>query len=89
MVLTEKIEKILLILEDKNRRISRLEQELEFSKAELKRISAENVELQRKYDNLTIAKSTISLSNGDISQAKKRITDLMAQIDVCIDKLSN
>ncbi len=87
--LTDKISVLLQRLDNKNKQITQITNELEFLKEELKKASAENVELQRKYNNLKIAKSVVSLSKGDISQARKKLTDIMAQIDVCIAKLSN
>lgn len=77
-----------MLLEYKSSQVSRLEQELEFTKANLKKANAENVELQRKYDNLKIANGTVSLSGGDVSEAKRKLTDIMNRIDVCIDTLS-
>ncbi|MCQ2351692.1 MAG: hypothetical protein MJ003_06970 [Paludibacteraceae bacterium] len=89
MDLTDKIKALLNRLNDSEKQVLQLNRELEYVKTELKKTNAENVELQRKYDNLKIAKGAISLSKGDVSQAKRQLTDMMAQIDVCIDKLSN
>lgn len=77
-----------MLLEYKSDQVTKLEQELEFTKADLRKANAENVELQRKYDNLKIASGTLSLSGGDVSEAKRKITDIMNRIDVCVDKLS-
>lgn len=87
--LTDKISVLLQRLDNKNKQIAQITKELGLLKEELKKAGAENVELQRKYNNLKIAKSVVSLSKGDVSQARKKLTDIMAQIDVCIAKLSN
>lgn len=89
MILTEKVEALISLVKEKSEQLERLNQELEFTKNELKKASAECVELQSKYDNLKIAKGTVALSSGDISEAKRKITDMMEQIDVCIAKLSD
>ncbi|MBO7368128.1 MAG: hypothetical protein J6U24_06000 [Paludibacteraceae bacterium] len=88
MVLTEKIKELLMLLEYKSDQVSKLEQELEYTKADLRKANAENVELQRKYDNLKIANGALSLSGGDVSEAKRKLTDIMNRIDVCVDRLS-
>ena len=77
-----------MLLEYKSGQVSKLEQELEYTKAMLKKANADNVELQRKYDNLKIANGTLSLSGGDVSEAKRKLTDIMNRIDMCVDKLS-
>lgn len=88
MALDNKIKELIELLEKQKKELSRQEHEIEFLKEELKKASAENVELQRKYDNLKIARGTISISGGDVSEAKRRLTDIMNRIDVCIEKLS-
>ncbi|MCQ2335883.1 MAG: hypothetical protein MJ010_01725 [Paludibacteraceae bacterium] len=87
--LTDKVNMLLQRLNNRDKHITQITNELEFLKEELKKANAENVELQKKYNNLKIAKGVVSLSKGDVSQARKRLTDIMAQIDVCIAKLSN
>ncbi|MCQ2369870.1 MAG: hypothetical protein MJ007_05275 [Paludibacteraceae bacterium] len=87
--LTDKVSLLLQRLDNKDKYITQITNELSFLKEELKKANAENVELQKKYNNLKIAKSVVSLSKGDVSQARKKLTDIMAQIDVCIAKLSN
>ena len=44
--------------------------------------------MQRKYDNLKIANGALSLSGGDVSEAKRKLTDIMNRIDACVDRLS-
>lgn len=87
--LTDKVNMLLQRLDNRDKHITQITNELEFLKEELKKVGAENVELQKKYNNLKIAKGVVSLSKGDVSQARKKLTDIMAQIDVCIAKLSN
>ncbi len=87
--LTDKVNILLQRLDEKSKQITLISNELDFLKEELKKANAENVELQRKYNNLKIAKGVVSISKGDVSQARKKLTDIMAQIDVCIAKLSD
>lgn len=89
MILTDKIRRLLDLLSERDAQIKQLSQELEITKKHLNETTAENVELHKKYNNLKIAKGTLTLSKGDISEAKKQITDIISQVDVCIAKLSD
>lgn len=66
---------------------SKLESDLERKQNELMQAHSKIVELQEKYDNLLMAKAAALLSKGDTKHAKKQLTNLMKEIDICIAKL--
>ncbi|TKG94376.1 hypothetical protein EYV94_13940 [Puteibacter caeruleilacunae] len=64
--------------------------ELEFEKSklldEIERLKEENEMIQRKYDNLKLAKSLIE--DGDNVDAKLKINKIVREIDKCIALLN-
>lgn len=85
---TQKVKALVELINAKNAQIALLEEQIKNYREEIKRSYAENVELQEKYKNLTIAQGLISLSNNDIAQAKAKLTTMMKTIDRCIDKIN-
>lgn len=86
--LGEKINQLVALLKERNAEVESLSKEVQTLENEIKKVCAENVELQNKYNNLKIAKGVQSLSKGDISDAKKSISEMMRQIDVCIASIN-
>lgn len=83
-----RVEALLSALEDSRKESETLKADVKRLKDELREAHAEIVGLQRKYDNLQLAKANISLSKGDVQAAKKRMSEIIRQIDYCIAKLS-
>lgn len=86
---TQKVEALVRLLQEKDAKIALLEAEKEELRKEIKRSYAENVELQKKYDNLQVAQALISLSNKDVARAKAKLTTMMKTIDRCVEKIND
>lgn len=85
----KKVEGLVNLLQEKDAQIALLESEIERLKKEIKDSYAENVELQKKYDNLIVAQGIISLSKKDIASAKAKLTTMMNTIDRCVEKIND
>lgn len=81
-MLISRLEEIGQINETLQEDKKRLEKQLQKAHAEL-------VELQGKYDNLQLAQANIHLSKGDTKAAKRKMTEIIKQIDDCIAALSS
>lgn len=78
----------LVYLHDELRREnSEIKELLKEEKEEKKRLLTHYQELESRYENLKMAK-TINLNLGDRKKAKKRLSDLVREIDKCIALLN-
>ena len=87
--LIKKAEELARILQEKDHKIKILEAEKVELKEEIKRSYAENVELQKKYEDLLVARSLVSINKNDIAAAKAKLTTMMNTIDRCVEKIND
>lgn len=76
-------------LEESERTKILLQEDYRRLETQLQKAHAELVELQGKYNNLQLAQANIHLSKGDIKNAKRKMTEIINQIDNCIATLSS
>ena len=86
---TQKVEALVRLLQEKDAKIALLEAEKEELRQEIKLSYSENVELQKKYENLLAAGALISISGKDISKAKAKLTTMIKTIDRCVEKIND
>lgn len=83
--------KIAALLNDREKKAATIQQlrtEMEVMKRQLTEAHVNLVELQKKYQNLLIAHTIVKAENGDIKQAKAKLTSMLETIDRCIGKLN-
>ncbi|WP_029903855.1 hypothetical protein [Prevotella sp. 10(H)] len=66
-----------------------LKKELAEKSSAIESLDSDIKELKNKYDNLKFVKSFSSGNTDEISQAKKRLSKLVREVDKCIAMLKN
>ncbi|MCD8166448.1 MAG: hypothetical protein LUE93_10215 [Bacteroides sp.] len=66
---------------------TRLKQEITGKKEEIEILKSRLAEVERNYSNLKVAR-TISLNNNELKATKRRLSQLVREVDKCIDLLN-
>ena len=82
-----RVRDLMSLCDQKNNRIHELEAMLEQKNEQLRQTEQMITDLNAKYDNMLTAK-TVSVSNGDIKNARLRLSKLVREVDKCIALLN-
>lgn len=85
--LTVKINNLIISYNDTKTELSQTKKELEDAKLKLTELEQNNKNLEDKYKILTLAKSIPD--KGDKAIVKKRINELLRELDICIEQINN
>ena len=87
IIFENRIRRVKEICEEKDEEITKLNLDLEQKKAELEQAMSTIEDITTKYHNLFIAKA-ISADEGEIKNAKTRLSKLVREVDKCIALLN-
>ncbi len=82
-----RVKQVLLLCDKLKHENSQLKDELVIRRGEIVRLENEISEVNKKYDNLKIAR-TITAASVDVDIAKNQISKLVREVDKCIGLLS-
>ena len=81
-----RVKQVLLLCDKLKHEKKQLEDELVTKQEEVTSMKSEMKILSKKYDNLKIAR-TITAASVDVSTAKKKLSELVREVDKCISLL--
>ena len=82
-----KLRNLIYLFEEQKKEIATLRQLLVKKEAEIARIEESRKELESKYANLKTAR-IISINDNELRDTKKRLGDLVREVDKCIALLN-
>lgn len=82
-----KLQNLIYLFEEQKKEIAMLRQLLVAKEAEIVRLEESRKELESKYANLKAAR-IISINDNELRDTKKRLADLVREVDKCIALLN-
>ena len=84
---TTRVRQLILQYDEKKREINALQEKLKKRESQIKELEAKLSQMQNDYTSLKMAKM-IEISDGDMEDAQKRLSELIRDVNKCITLLS-